>query len=124
MEVWGRVGTILSGSYSGQLAFHAQDWYNVDDGTYDAAFWTNQSNIDPPIPDKQQWWDQCTKATLRIRFANDPIREFAIVEVAINNLQPASNQYFKADDLNVFQDGSLQLLPIITSLITGLGVWI
>lgn len=123
-EIWGRVGNILTGTYSSQLGFYAQDWYNVDDGAYDAAFWTNHSSIDPPIPDKQQWWDQCTKSTIRIRFANDDLQEFAIVEVAINNLQPASNQYFKADDLNVFQDGSLQLLPIITSLITGLGVWI
>lgn len=123
-EIWGRVGTLLTGSYSGQLGFYAQNWYNVNDGAYDAAFWTNHSSIDPPIPDKQQWWDQCTKSTIKVRFANDPLYEFAVVEVAIDNLQPASDQYFKADDLNIFQDGSLQLLPIITSIVTGLGVWI
>ncbi len=123
-EIWGRIGTIMSGLYSGQMAFYVQDWYNHDDGAYDAAFWSNHSNIDPPIPDKKQWWDQCTKATHRIRFQNDPVRDFAVVEVAIDNVSVDSDEYFKADDLTSLQDGSLQLLPIITSIVTGLGVWI
>tara|TARA_B100000085_G_scaffold255420_1_gene255231 strand:- start:306 stop:1049 length:744 start_codon:yes stop_codon:yes gene_type:complete len=125
-EIWGRVGTIMSGAYSGQLGFYAQDWYNVNDGPYDAAFWSNNNNppINPPIPDKQKWWDQCTKATVRVRFQNDPLREFADVEVALDNLSSTSDEYFNADDLTSLQDGSLQLLPIFAQIITGLGVWI
>lgn len=123
-EIYGRVGNIMSGLYSGELGFYVQDWYNHDDGTYDAAFWSNYNNIDPPIPDKKQWWDQCTKVTHRIRFQNDPVRDFAEVEIAIDNVSVDSDEYFKADDLTSLQDGSLQLLPIITSIVTGLGVWI
>lgn len=125
-EIWGRLGTILTGAYSGQLGFHAQDWYNVDDGAYDAAFWTTQydPDIDPPIPNKQKWWDQCTKITVQVRFANDPIQDFAAVEVALDNLSSTSPQYYQADDLSIFNLGSLQLLTTITSIVTSLGVWI
>ena len=74
--------------------------------------------------DDQKWWDQCTKATVRVRFQNDPLREFADVEVALDNLSSTSDEYFNADDLTSLQDGSLQLLPIFAQIITGLGVWI
>jgi hypothetical protein len=123
-QIWGRVGTILSGLYSGQLGFYAQDWYNVDDGTYDAAFWTThyEPDIDPPIPNKQQWWNQCSKATVRVRFVNDPLRSFADVEVALNNVSSTSPQYYQAEDLSVFNLGSVQLYNLLQSVVTSL--WI
>ena len=125
-ELYGRVGNIMSGLYAWQAGFYAQDWYNVDDGAYDAAFWTTHydPDIDPPIPNKQKWWDQCTKATVRVRFVNDPLREFADVEVALNNLSSTSPQYYQANDLSIFNIGSLQLLNVMTALVTSLGVWI
>lgn len=125
-EIYGRVGNIMSGAYAGQAGFYAQDWYNVDDGAYDAAFWTTHydPDIDPPIPDKQTWWNQCSKATVRVRFVNDPLREFAEVEVALDNPSSTSPQYYQANDLSIFNIGSLQLLNVMTALVTSLGVWI
>jgi len=120
-EIWGRVGTIVAGAYAGQLGFFIQNWYNHDDGQYDAAFWADRYNLE--IPDKKTWWDQCTKVTVQARFYNDPLREICEVEVAVGNTSYDDDQYFRGEDISSLQDASLELLPVITALVSAVG-WI
>jgi len=123
-EIYGRVGKILSGYRANEWGFFIQDWYNHDDGNYDAAFWSERYNMDPPIPDKKTWWDQCAKATINVYLFNDPLRELCQVEVALSNISSDDDQYFPGEDVRSLNDGSLDILTVLTGLVTGLGVWI
>ena len=124
LAIYGRVGVIAGGAYSGQVGFFIQDWYNHDDGTYDAAFWSERYNMDPPIPDKKTWWDQCTKTTVVVRLYNDPLREKCDVEVAIDNVNIDDDQYFPGEDIRSLNDGSVNILMIFAGLAEILGGWI
>jgi len=124
-QIYGRLGKILSGNRAGQWGFFIQDWYNHNDGNYGAAFWSERYNMDPPIPDKKTWWDQCTKATINVYFFHDPLRELCKVEVALSNISFDSNQYFPGEDVKSLNDGSLNILTVLTGLVTGIpGGWI
>lgn len=120
-NVWGRVGIIPDGLYSGQWGFFAQPWYQANDGQYDAAFWADRYDLE--IPDKPTWWDQCSKTTLQFKLYNSPLRYDCIVEIAIKNIQFDDNQYYKGEPLHSIQDGTLELLPIMTGLVSAIG-WI
>lgn len=124
LAIYGRIGIIAGGAYSGQWGFFIQDWYDHDDGNYGPAFWSERYNMDPPIPDKKTWWDQCTKTTVQVRFYNDPLREKCDIEVAYQNLNFDDDQYFPGEDVRSLNDGSLNILTVLTGIVTGLGGWI
>lgn len=122
--LWGRLGVIAGGAYSGQWGFFIQDWYNHDDGNYGPAFWSERYNMDPPIPDKKTWWDQCTKTTVEVRLYNDPLREKCEIEVAYQNLEFDDDQYFPGEDIRSLNDGSVNILMVFAQLAQTLGGWI
>jgi hypothetical protein len=116
-EIYGRLGIIPDGLGSGSYGFFISPWHSETvDGTYDAGFWSERFNIDPPIPDKPTWWDQCSKTTVIARFYNHPTRQHCIVEIAYNNLEFDSDQYFPGMDAGSLGDASLDMLVVFVGL--------
>ena len=71
----GRLIIIPSGSYSGELGFVCQNWYNFNDGTY-----ARDSNGDL-YPTKANWWETCLKSEMSARFL--PLQSRPLVTVMV-----------------------------------------
>ena len=110
------MGVITNGLGMGSYGFFYQPWYDHDDGSYGPEFWSERYNLDPPIPTKSQWWDQCSKSTVEARFYNHPTRPWAKVEVAYQYLNFDVDQYFKGPDVSALGDASLDMLVVMTAL--------
>lgn len=111
--IWGRVGVIISGSRSGELGFFAQDWYNANDGQYDAAFWSNYFDIDPSWPDKKAWWAGVSKATINAYLPNTVGVPLVKVQIAYRSPQFENADFYRGSDLGVFNDFSIDLLTVM-----------
>lgn len=116
IDIYGRLGVIISGTGAGEYGFFYQKWYDHDDGSYGPEFWSERYNLDPPIPTKSQWWDQCSKSTVEARFYNHPTRPRCKVEVAYQYLNFDADQYFKGPDVSALGDASLDMLVVMTAL--------
>lgn len=116
IQLYGRLGVIPSGLGMGNYGFFFQPWYGFDDGQYGPEFWSERSNLDPPIPSKSDWWNQCSKTTVLARLYNHPNRPWALVEIAYQYLNFDADQYFKGPDVRGLGDASLDLLVVMTAL--------
>ena len=112
--VWGRYGIALSGAYSGQPAFFPQDWYNPSEGTYNATYWNNQYNLDPPWQTRKNWWGSVTKKTITTRFGNTGL--LCEIEVCYNTPQFGTAAYFAGVDAAIYNDFSLELLVVMVGI--------
>ncbi len=112
----GRLGIIPSGIGMAQYGFFYSPWINHDDGYYGPAFWSERSNLDPPIPTKSEWWDQCSKTTVLARLYNHPLRPWVIVEIAYQYTNFDADQYFKGPDATSLGDASLDMLVVMAGI--------
>ena len=116
----GRLGVIPSGIGMGGYGFFYSPWNTHNDGSYGPAFWSSRYNLDPPIPTKAEWWDQCSKTTVLARLYNHPLRPWAIVEVAYQYTNFDADQYFKGPDAASLGDASLDMLVVFTGIAAAL----
>ncbi len=119
-NLYGRLGVIPDGIGMSQWGFFYSPWYIHDDGDYGPEFWSERYNLEPPIPTKSQWWDQCSKTTVLARLYNHPLRPWAIVEVAYQYTDFDDEQYFKGPDAGTLPDASLDLLVVFVGLAAAL----
>jgi len=116
-EIYGRLGIIPNGLGSGSYGFFLSPWNSETiDGQYNAGFWSERFALDPEIPDKPTWWDQCSKTTILARFYNHPSRPFCEIEIAYDNIQFDDDRYFRGEDVNGLADSSLDLLVVMVGI--------
>lgn len=116
-DVYGRFGIIPDGLGSGSYGFFISPWNSVTiDGQYNAEFWSERFNIDPKMPDKPTWWDQCSKTTVIARLYNHPARPFCEIEIAYDNLEFDDDRYFPGEDINGLANNSLDLLVVMVGI--------
>lgn len=115
--LWGRLGTITSGANAGETGFFLQDWYNFNDGTYGAAFWSTYFELGETEawPDKKQWWKSTTKSTRQAYLFCSGFSSDIIVDVEFAYAAPEFDDpgYFKGPDLSGFNNLSYQILTLM-----------
>lgn len=118
--VWGRLGIILSGSNAGEVGFFLQDWYNFNDGTYDAAFWSEYFELtgNDSWPDKKSWWKSASKATRTVYIACSGFSSSDMVDVEFAYAAPGFDDpgYFNGPDLSGYSNLSYQMLTLMLAL--------
>ena len=114
LEIYGRLGLLLTGSYSGQIAFNPQDWYNQDQGSYDHDYWSDQFNLtgDQRWLSKKDWWAAATKTVVSVWYGTTKVD----VEVATSATSFYDSEYFQGLDLGTYNDYSLDLLVVMVSV--------
>lgn len=114
LEIYGRLGLLLTGSYSGQIAFNPQDWYNQDQGSYDHDYWSDQFNLtgDQRWLSKKDWWAAATKTVISVWYGTTKVD----VEVATSATSFYDAEYFQGLDLGIYNDYSLDLLVVMVSV--------
>lgn len=112
--IWGRVGASSNG---GEIKFFPQDWYNQNEGTYNAAYWSNYFNLtgNGSWLSKKKWWESTSKATVIIPTSFAPYA-FAEIEVAYASPQFDDPEYYRGLDLAIYNDLSLDLLVAMVSI--------
>lgn len=112
--IWGRIGASTQG---GTAAFFPQDWYNQNEGTYNAAYWSNYFNLtgNGSWLSKKKWWESTSKATVIIPTSFAPYA-FAEIEVAYASPQFDDPEYYRGLDLAIYNDLSLDLLVAMVSI--------
>lgn len=118
--VWGRLGVITSGSNAGELGFFFQDWYNFNDGTYDANFWSEYFELtgNDSWPDKKSWWKSASKATRQAYLVCDGFPSSSLVDVEFAYASPGFEDpgYFNGPDLSGLNNLSYQILTLMLAL--------
>jgi hypothetical protein len=113
-SVWGRLGIAISGPEIGERAFFPQDWYNPSEGTFNAAYWNNWYNLNPPWQSRKDWWASTSKATIDATFGNTGLK--CKVEVAYNTPLFGDPEYFAGVDAAIYNDFSLDLLVVMVGV--------
>lgn len=113
-EIYGRLGLILSGGFSGQVGFNPQDWYNQDQGSYDNDYWSDQFELegDGRWLSKKDWWESATKTVISVWYGTIKVD----VEVATSSKSFDTPEYYKGLDLSTYNDYSLDMLFVMVSL--------
>lgn len=113
-EIYGRLGLILTGGFSGQVGFNPQDWYNQDQGSYDHDYWSDQFELtgDGRWLSKKDWWESATKTVISVWYGSIKVD----VEVATGSVSFADTEYFKGLDLATYNDFSLDILFVMVSV--------
>jgi len=114
--IWGRLGL-----GAGVLTFYPQDWYNQSEGTYNAAYWSNQFGLtgNAAWQTKKNWWASTSKATIIAQTSFLPYEDVE-VEVAYASPQFDDPEYFRGLDLGVYNDFSLDLLVVMVGIAASL----
>jgi hypothetical protein len=112
--IWGRLGIGAGGNI---LGFRAQDWYNQNEGTYNAAYWSNYFGFsgNAAWQSKRDWWASTSKATVIAQVQFSPYAN-AEIEVAYGSPQFDDPEYFRGLDLSVYPDFSLELLTAMVAI--------
>ena len=119
-RVYGRWGYATSGPAQNQGAFFPQDWYNQDEGTFDAEYWNDYFEVNQPpglVPEWQlrpDWWGSSEKSTIRAYIANTGIE--CQIEVLYEQFDIDDPEYFPGLDLAAYPDFSFDVLVVMISV--------
>lgn len=110
--IWGRVGLLTSGIYSGSVGFYPQNWYNINEGNNDHNFWSDQYNLtgNGRWTSKKEWWIGTSKKTIT-GYYMDYLCE---IEVAVSNPGFDDPEYYKGLDLSARPDFSIDVTILST----------
>ena len=112
--IYGRLGLILTGGLSGQVGFNPQNWYDQDQGYYDADYWSDQFELEGSARwlSKQDWWESATKTVISVWYGSIKVD----VEVATSVKSFDNPDYYRGLDLSIYNDYSLDLLFVMVSV--------